>query len=60
MPKIIVTLREILDAPLTDAWNEYCEATDTNPYCTREGLSPDTEVEISLEDALRWGLIRIP
>jgi len=55
--RVIVTLRDILDAPLLGSWDEYCHKTGTNPYYVAHGGDADEKVEISLEDAEYWGII---
>lgn len=55
--KIITTMGDILDS---GNWDVYCEKYGINEWCMNEGLADrDTEVQIKLEDAKRWGLLDI-
>ena len=55
--KIIVTLREISDAPLLNAWDQFCDKYGYSYYCVKEGADPSTEIQISFDDAKKWGLV---
>jgi hypothetical protein len=53
------TMGEILNAPRIGSWDKYCEKNGVNPYCINEGRAEsNTEVEISVEEALDYGLIK--
>ena len=53
--KIITTMGNILDS---GNWGVYCDKYGINEWCMDEGLAGrDTEVQIKLEDAKRWGLL---
>jgi len=53
--KITTTMGEILDAGV---WNVYCEKYGINEWCMNEGFADSkTEVQITLAEAERWGLI---
>ena len=60
MPTTVkTTMGEILDAPALGSWDKYCEKYGVNPYCMNEGRAESsTEVEISIEDAQEYGLIK--
>ncbi|MBK7380435.1 MAG: hypothetical protein IPJ03_16680 [Ignavibacteriales bacterium] len=56
--EIIITVKmgEILDS---DNWEDYCYRYGINEWCINEGRADrDTEVQISLADAMEWGLIK--
>ena len=55
--KVTVTFGEIMDAPLIGSWDEFCEVYGFDPWCVNEGGDPDHEVEITVSQALRWGLL---
>ena len=55
---VIVKLKDVLNAPLIDAWERMCKKYGTNEWCLNEGLADyDSTVEISLEDAKFYGLV---
>lgn len=57
--KVTVKLRDVLDAPLISAWERMCKKYGINEWCINEGLADDdSTVEISLEDAKLYGLIK--
>ncbi|MEK6829070.1 MAG: hypothetical protein AABY15_03005 [Nanoarchaeota archaeon] len=56
--KITVTLGQILNAPSSGSWDDFCSKYGINEWCINEGrASSQDEVEISLADAESWGLI---
>lgn len=56
--KIKVKLGSVLDAPLIGAWDDMCEKYGINEWCLNEGRADsDDEIEVSLADAEKWGLI---
>ena len=55
--KIVTTFNEILDAPLMGSWDEFCAEYGYDEYCVAEGGGPDFEVEITVSEARRWGLL---
>ena len=56
--KITTTFGEILHA---GAWSEFCDLRGINPWCMNEGLADhETETELTLEEAKKIGLLRIP
>ncbi len=52
--KIIVTYEEIIEAGY---WEEFCAAKEVNEYCIAEGRDGQTEVELTIEEAQRYGFI---
>jgi len=57
--KIKVTFEQVLDAPLIGAWEEMCNKYGINEWCLNEGLvNNDDVIEVSLEEAERWGIIK--
>ncbi len=57
--KIIVTLGEILHAPLLGSWEIFCDKKGWGYWCINEGLAESSEeVTISLEDAQEYGLVQ--
>ena len=55
--KVKVTLGDISDATLANAWDRYCTKCGINPYCINEGADRDSKVEITLDEAEHWGII---
>jgi hypothetical protein len=56
--KITVTAREILDAPSSTSWDDFCEKRGFNVWVINEGLmDPKEEFSISLEEARDYGLL---
>lgn len=56
--KIEVRLVEVLRAPWINAWKHMCEKYKVNEWCLNEGLADDdSTIEISLEDAERYGIV---
>ena len=56
--KVTVTFRQILDAPSMGSWDDMCEKYGINEWCINEGRASDQdEIEVSLADAEKWGLI---
>lgn len=51
-------LNEIMDAPLVGSWDEFCTEYGYDEYCVAEGGDPDHEVEITVSEARRWGLLK--
>lgn len=59
MINITTTFREILHSPRVGAWDKFCEKYNYNPWMINEGLAdPNEKVEISIEDAKEYGLIK--
>ena len=57
MSKIFVTANQILNSGY---WKEYCDKHQINPWCINEGLmDADEELEISLKDAIFWGIVKV-
>lgn len=57
--KITVTFGQVLNAPYWNSWHELCENYGINEWCLNEGLArSDDTIEISLEHAKLWGLIK--
>ena len=54
--KIKVKLREIANND-NISWIDFCDMFDWNPWCINEGLDPETEQELTLEQAKVLGLI---
>lgn len=54
--KVTVTFGQVSTAPNVNAWGELCEKYNVPYWCVSDGAAKrgDT-IEISLEDALRWG-----
>lgn len=55
--KITVTLGDVFDAPLIDAWEQMCAKYGISEWCLREGADRNETIQISLEEAERWGII---
>jgi len=55
--KINITLGEISKARYVSAWDNFCDKYGYNYYCINEGADINNKVEITLEDAEKWGLI---
>lgn len=61
MTKVTVktTLGEILHAPYINSWDDFCEKYGYSEWCINEGRAEEDEVvEISLQDAKRYGLLK--
>ena len=59
--KIVVTAREIMDAPLISSWDHFCDRQGINPWCINEGLMDDDETfELTEEEARFYGLLGEP
>lgn len=57
--KIIVTAREILDAPLVDAWNDFCQKRGISEWAISEGqMDSDEEFALTEADARLYGLLK--
>ena len=57
--KIKVTLGEIMDAPLINAWLKMCEKYGINEWCLNEGLADKSDtIDVDEEDARFWGLLK--
>lgn len=54
--QIKVKLGEIVVNDNID-WDEFCNMTGWDPYCLNEGLDPNTDQELTLEQAKELGLI---
>ena len=55
---VLVKLKDVLNAPLIDAWERMCKKYGINEWCLNEGLADyDSTVEISIEDAELYGLV---
>jgi len=58
--KVTVKLRDVLDAPNINAWEQMCEKYGISEWCLKEGRADsDDTIEVSLEDAERWGLVEM-
>ena len=56
--KVAVKLGDVLHAPYWKAWEQLCEKYGIGEWCLNEGgADSEDTVEVSLEDAERWGLI---
>lgn len=51
---VSVTLGEVSE---TSFWEEFCDKYGWNVYCLREGADEEWETNISVEDAIAWGLV---
>ena len=57
--KVTVTLGDVLHAPCVNAWETMCDKYGINEWCLNEGRADsDDTIEVSLEDAERWGINR--
>jgi len=58
--KITATLGDILYAPWSNSWEDFCDKYDGySIYCINEGLANSKdEVELEIEDAVKYGLIK--
>lgn len=52
---IIVSLREILH---NGDWDLYCKDTGLNPWCINEGADGDEKVELTVDQAHKYRLIK--
>lgn len=52
--KIIITLGEASDKGI---WAEFCDMFGWNYYCLNEGCDPNTEQELTKEQAEELGLL---
>ncbi len=50
--KIIVTYEEIFGA---GRWDEFCIDKGLNEYCIADGADEKTEVELTVEEAKKYG-----
>ncbi len=53
---ILVTYNDILEV---GSWEQFCEETGLNPYCINEGAESSTTVELTIEQAEAYGLIKL-
>ena len=53
--KILTTYREISNR---GNWEALCKDKGLNPWCMNEGASGDETVELTPEEAYRFGLLR--
>ncbi len=55
---IEVEFGDILDAPLYDSWDDFCDKYGINVWCINEGLAErNTTIKVDIKDAKRWGMI---
>ena len=56
--KIKVTLEEIINNERVYLWEKFCEMYGWDYYCLHEGCDPNTEQEMTEEQAKELGILK--